>query len=125
MTATRILVGPRDATAAPGAILSLALRLRAHALAVGLVIRSFETSRIRCSDSRYLRFADRLNHEWIVRIASHYKPRKTGHLDPHLDLVSRDGVSGFPEACLTITRIACGEHVWEPPVQSPKRRGQR
>jgi hypothetical protein len=109
----------------PGAIAALALRLAEHARAAGFTVVSLAASRIRSSNSRYLTLRDGRGRLWLVRISNHYKPARTGHLDPHFDLVSKDGVSGHAEACAYLDRMGRGEIAWTAPRRSPKRRGQR
>lgn len=121
----RIVVGPRDARPAEGAITALALRLRAVGLGLGLTGGGMDCSRVRHSPSRMLRFEDGHRRPWLVRVSNHFCPRKTGHPRPHLDLVTFDGVAGEQEAGRVLMRIARGELPWWDAGRAPKRRGQR
>lgn len=121
----RILAGVPDSVAPAGAIFSLAMAVRGHAIAAGFRIISLRCSRVRGSPSKILTIADRKGATWLVRVSNHYLPRRTGHPEPHLDFVSRDGVSGLDRATRHLDRIAAGAIAWTAPKLRPRRKGVR
>lgn len=127
MTRTLSIVAGREPSHRPpaGLVAGLALQLRAHAVGSGLRIIRLKATRLSNSCSRYLHVADASGREWIVRISNHYRPRRTGHIEPHLDFVSLGGASGLDRAAAAIGRIGRGELAWWPPQRSPRRKGVR
>jgi hypothetical protein len=122
----RIVAGRRAETPiAAAAVSRLAIRLRDTATGHGLRLRRFEASRIRGSQSRYLHLIDGDGREWILRVSSHHRPARTGHLIPHLDFVSLDGASGLDRAAEALRRIGAGDIAWWPPSRSRRRKGVR
>jgi hypothetical protein len=121
----RILAGRQDAVAAPGSICALALQVREQAIGCGLRVICLTASRIRCSQTKILSLSDGSGNRWIIRVSNHFMPRRTGHEQPHLDLVSFDGVSGIDRATAYLARIARGEVEWVKPQLTPRRKGVR
>ena len=125
MTRMLRIVAGADAPGAKAAAAALALRLVDHARARGLRLVRMEMSRVIDSRSRYLVLGDAQGREWLVRVSNHFLPRRSGHLEPHVDFVSLDGTSGLDRAEAAIGRIARGEMVWWAPQRRPCARRQR
>src|SRR4051812_30293642 len=111
-------------TSAPaGSIASLALALAEHARSCGLVVVRMLCSRVRHSASKHIQLRDARNRHWLIRVSDHHTPAGTGYDQPHFDLVSRDGGSGYEAALAWVNMVARGEVVWTPPERSRQRRG--
>ena len=121
----RIVAGREVDRAPSGAICELALRLRDHAKRTGLAPAAFIASRVRYSASRILVLIDGDGREWRVRVSNHFLPRRTGHLEPHLDFVSFDAAAGADRARAWLDRVARGEVEWCAPQLRPRRKGVR
>lgn len=106
-------VGP----AADGAHLGLATKIADFARDLGYRLDSIRTSKAGTT-SRYITLLDRLGHRWTIRVSDHRKPTICAHPDPHLDLVSLDGVSGFDEAARYLGMARCGGVDWTDPVEA-------
>lgn len=115
----RITAGGPSITAAPAALCYLALRLRHHASQIGLTPLALKASKIAASGTRVLRLKDGRGREWLVRVACIPLPAHSGHDELHLDLVSRDGLSGFEAACAYLDSISRGEVEWRRPHRRP------
>lgn len=103
----------------------VACRVRDHARVLGFRINAMRASRCRNSPSRYLHLRCPAGLRWVVRVSNHHRPANTGHENPHLDLVTLDGRSGFVEACGWLGRVAAGGVDWFDPmagVRQPRRR---
>lgn len=103
----------------------MALELTVHARRVGLTVVRMRCSRIRSSCSKNLVLRDGRGRDWEIRISDHFLPRRHGHAEPHFNLISLDGSTGFELAVDYVSRVSRGEIAWWQPKISPKRRGQR
>ncbi|MBX9881233.1 MAG: hypothetical protein K2X73_04600 [Sphingomonas sp.] len=96
--------------AKPGAHERMAVRALDVARRLGMPA-SIEASRCTVSCSRYLhlRTAEGV---WMIRISNHPRPADTGQPTPHVDFVTRDGVTGEAALLGIIERIAAGQMAW-------------
>lgn len=121
----RVVAGTAVLPIPPAAIPELALRLAGEARRLGFAVIRIEASRNPTSRSRYLHLADVMGRRWAVRVSNHYRPLRSGHDEPHFDLVSQDGVSGLDVAVQYLGRIARGEVAWTNPEACPAPRRDR
>ena len=119
----RVVAGHPD-TRSHGGNALLAYRLAHHARSLGLRVTALIVSRLSCS--RYLQFEDRDGRPWSMRISDHFKPRLSGPAFVQLEVISRDGASGYDEAAALITAALLGDIAWfDPEVRERRPRSRR
>lgn len=84
---------------------------------------TIEVSRCTESRSRYLtvRAPDGAG-DFLIRISDHARPKGSGQANPHIDLISQDGVGGSRYLMAVIERIAAGEIAWFDAGKARRRR---
>lgn len=121
----RIEAGEPEAQPTQGAIGVMTARLGEHARHLGFRVISLRASRIKASCTHHLALQDPAGRPWTVRISGVGLPHRTGHEEPHLDFVCRDGVSGFGRAAAFLDAIASGEIEWRKPELRRRRKGRK
>jgi len=102
--------GRTDTPVQPGKYAAFAMSLRDRAVSHGLAAY-IEASRCTVSPSRYV-MIDAAQRTWIVRVSNHPHGKRSGQLNPHIDIVTHDGDTGLDVALAIIDRIASGDIAW-------------
>ena len=103
-----------------GHVADLALALSDRACALGFELLAIRSSRARVSQTKYIEL-DLGGQRWQVRVSNHYRPRRSTHGAPHLDLISHDARSGLDQAVDWLEKVARGEIAWNDPCRTEHR----
>lgn len=113
----RFVVGKPVSVA--GLVMAMADAARRHSM--GIVM---EPSRCTVSVSNYLHVTTAAGFRWTIRVSNHDRPRNTGRPNPHIEILSYDGVSGRDACIAIIDRIASGDLDWFDAGTAPVAKGK-
>lgn len=99
-----------DGPSAPGRNMAIAMRMAAHARALGCKVKDVRASRSTNSSSAYLTFICPAGKIWSARISNHHRPQRSAI--PNFDLVTRDGLRGEPWLADCIAAASVGGVEW-------------